>query len=278
MLVPPVVGLGAGDRLDDGVIEVALVAVVHVVAEPLDVTELVECDGLDIEAAVGRIGVRLAPLEAAPVEAMALLPEPHREAVRRPPGEAGDAVGAARVAGAIADRIRSAVDVGEGRGARSTRAGRGGRGGLDGRRARWPAASEPVRQSKVSAWSWSNQPLPRTGSGPWAPAGAGVTRTTSAAAEAGQRGQEARPGALTDGSSGHLRVRGGGHGGRRGHGRSGRRPGRLGDDGVRAEVERIAAVGIGAADVTAARARRATRGRCGPTIRGRSARPGRPRR
>ena len=64
--VPAGVGLGPRERLDDGIRVVAVVAVVHVVVEDLDVPELVERDGLGVVAAVRRGRVRLAPAAACP--------------------------------------------------------------------------------------------------------------------------------------------------------------------------------------------------------------------
>ena len=173
MAVPAGGRLRPGERLDDGVVVVRVAAVVDVVVEPLHVTELVERDRLGVVAAVGGRGVRLAPLERAPVEDVALLAQPHREPVRRVTGEAGQPVDPAGRARAVADRVRAAGVVRERRGAARL-----------GWRVTSAAASliavliaalgsAPARQRKRRTWSWPNEPPLSAGSGPCAAAPVG---------------------------------------------------------------------------------------------------------
>src|SRR6478752_5827851 len=89
-------------------------------AEALDMTELVERDVLGVVAPVRWCGVRLAPFHRPPVEDVALLAEPHREAVGDVPGETGKTVDAAGRARSITDRRRPAGVVGERRRLRGT--------------------------------------------------------------------------------------------------------------------------------------------------------------
>ena len=66
-------------RLDDGVQVVRVGVVVHVVIEILDVSELIESDGLRIETAIGDGGESFAPAKRPPVEDVVLGAETHLE-------------------------------------------------------------------------------------------------------------------------------------------------------------------------------------------------------
>ena len=108
----PTLRLGVGVGLDDGVRVVAVVRVVHVMIQAQDVAELVQHHVLGVVAAV-RVPVQLAPAQDAPVEPVAVLPEPDAEPGRRIAAEAGEAVDAARDVDAVVDGVAAARVVGE---------------------------------------------------------------------------------------------------------------------------------------------------------------------
>src|SRR5205807_2519920 len=77
VLIPAGLRPGPRGHLHDRVLEVALVLEVHVVAEHLDVAELVERHVLHVIAASRRRRLALAPAERPPVERPAIRAEPH---------------------------------------------------------------------------------------------------------------------------------------------------------------------------------------------------------